>query len=56
MFAPDPRHPRRSQADLPLIGLSEFGRPPLNMDLRELLEKTTDTDFRREMIGFTAHD
>jgi hypothetical protein len=29
MVAPDPRHPRRSQADLPLIDLSEFGRPPL---------------------------
>ena len=25
-----------------------------NMDLRELLEKTADTDFLREMIGFTA--
>jgi putative transposase len=24
------------------------------MDLRELLEKTTDSDFLREMIGFTA--
>jgi transposase-like protein len=24
------------------------------MDLRELLEKTADTDFLREMIGFTA--
>jgi hypothetical protein len=25
-----------------------------NIDLRELLEKTADTDFLREMIGFTA--
>ena len=25
-----------------------------NMELRELLEKTADTDFLREMIGFTA--
>jgi putative transposase len=25
-----------------------------NMDLRELLAKTADTDFLREMIGFTA--
>ena len=24
------------------------------MDLKELLEKTADTDFLREMIGFTA--
>jgi hypothetical protein len=26
-----------------------------NMSLRDLLEKTADTDFLREMIGFTAH-
>jgi putative transposase len=26
-----------------------------NMDLRQLLEKTADTDLLREMIGFTAH-
>ena len=25
-----------------------------NMELRELLEKTADTDFLREMIGFAA--
>jgi hypothetical protein len=25
-----------------------------NMDLKALLEKTADTDFLREMIGFTA--
>jgi hypothetical protein len=30
ILAPDPRHPRRSQAEIPLIGLSEFGRPPLH--------------------------
>jgi hypothetical protein len=29
IVAPDPRHSRRSQADFPLIGLSEFARPPL---------------------------
>src|SRR6476661_2833473 len=29
MVAPDPRNPRRSQAEFPLIDLSEFGRPPL---------------------------
>src|ERR1700722_20756828 len=33
MLAPDPRHPRRSQADFPLIGLSEFGRPSLFLRL-----------------------
>src|SRR6478609_10470026 len=28
MVAPDLRHPRRSQAEIPLIDLSEFGQPP----------------------------
>src|ERR1700712_3787801 len=28
MFAPDPRHPRRSQAEIPPIGLPEFGVLP----------------------------
>src|SRR5271166_1418408 len=31
MVVPDPRHPRRSQAEIPLIGLSGFGRPPLTL-------------------------
>jgi hypothetical protein len=30
IVTPDPRHPRRFQADFPLIDLSEFGRPPLS--------------------------
>jgi hypothetical protein len=30
IVAPDMRHSRRSQADLPLIDLSEFGQPPLS--------------------------
>jgi hypothetical protein len=29
IVAPDMRHSRRSQAETPLIGLSEFTRPPL---------------------------
>jgi hypothetical protein len=29
IIAPDRRHSRRSQAEIPLIGLSEFARPPL---------------------------
>src|SRR3954452_21672450 len=33
MLAPDPRHPRRSQAEVPLIGLSEFGRPALTKQI-----------------------
>jgi hypothetical protein len=31
MVAPDLRHPRRSQAEIPLIDLSEFGQPPLDL-------------------------
>src|SRR3954466_6374741 len=31
MVAPDLRHPRRSQAEIPLIDLSEFGQPPLTL-------------------------
>jgi hypothetical protein len=31
MVAPDLRHSRRSQAGFPLIGLSEFGQPPLSL-------------------------
>jgi hypothetical protein len=31
ILSPDPRHLRRSQADFPLVGLSEFPRPPLCM-------------------------
>jgi high-affinity nickel-transport protein len=31
MVAPDLRHPRRSQAEIPLIDLSEFGQPPLTI-------------------------
>jgi hypothetical protein len=30
MVAPDTRHSRRSQAEIPLIDLSEFGQPPLS--------------------------
>jgi hypothetical protein len=31
MVAPDLRHPCRSQAEIPLIDLSEFGQPPLTL-------------------------
>ena len=30
IVAPDPRHYRRSKADFPFIGLSEFTWPPLS--------------------------
>jgi hypothetical protein len=33
MVAPDLRHPRRSQAEIPLIDLSEFGQPPLIIEI-----------------------
>jgi len=34
ILAPDPRHPRRAQAENPLNDLSEFSRPPLSaMDM-----------------------
>jgi hypothetical protein len=31
MVAPDTRHPRRFQAEIPLIELSKFGQPPLTL-------------------------
>src|SRR4051795_10934473 len=34
IVTPDMRHSRRSQADFPLIGLSEFAQPPLDDDCR----------------------
>jgi len=30
ILAPDPRHPRRAQAENPLNDLSKFSRPPLS--------------------------
>jgi hypothetical protein len=30
IIAPDLRHPRRAQAEIPLIDLSEFAQPPLS--------------------------
>src|SRR5215212_1410884 len=35
MIAPDPRHSRRSQAETPLIDLSEFGQPSLSRSARQ---------------------
>src|SRR3954467_13249343 len=52
IVAPDLRHSRRSQAELPLIDLSEFGRPPLH--IRTALpaatrrEKVLESDRRHE--------
>jgi hypothetical protein len=47
IHAPDPRQLRRSQADFPLIGLSEFGRPPLSM-LDAMFETNTIEDMWSE--------
>jgi hypothetical protein len=48
MHAPDPRQLRRSQADFPLIGLSEFGRPPLQEAVQcERLDARTKRHLRR---------
>jgi hypothetical protein len=42
--------PRRSQADFPLIGLSEFGRPPLSKEppQRETALKSHFADLARK--------
>src|ERR1700722_14586699 len=47
MLAPDPRHPRRSQADFPLIGLSEFGRPSLPI----YIQKVPQDCIKRIILG-----
>jgi hypothetical protein len=47
MVAPDPRHPRRIQADFPLIDLSEFGRPPL-LDKRRRCGDYISRDYIRQ--------
>src|SRR5215212_11718913 len=52
MFAPDPRQLRRSQAEIPLIGLSEFGRPPLYPVARR---KRTPTKVLEVRGAFIAH-
>jgi hypothetical protein len=47
IVAPDLQHSRRSQADFPLIGLSEFARPPLT-SLPVQLEMDLITFHRRD--------
>jgi hypothetical protein len=34
IIAPDLRHPRRAQAEIPLIDLSEFAQPPLAITMK----------------------
>jgi hypothetical protein len=42
MVSPVTRHSRRSQAEIPLIDLSEFPRPPLtaNQRARDVVQKS----------------
>jgi hypothetical protein len=51
MVAPDARHPRRSQAEIPLIDLSEFGRPPLIEDLNRALAEV-EAPGERKILNF----
>src|SRR5271165_3550106 len=57
MVAPDPRHPRRSQAEFPLIDLSEFGRPPLSLhraQAREPQGPEPSRSARPSVVGLSA--
>jgi hypothetical protein len=42
IITPDTRHFRRSQAEIPLIGLSEFARPPLSAWKQELTKRASE--------------
>jgi hypothetical protein len=45
IFSPDPRHHRRSQAEIPLIDMSEFGQPPLRTQTACCSEQINDLLF-----------
>jgi AcrB/AcrD/AcrF family protein len=52
IVAPDQRHSRRSQADFPLIGLSEFGQPPLYPGASaQTVSDTVATPIEQEVNG-----
>src|SRR5271170_7958515 len=57
IVAPDPQHSRRSQADFPLIGLSEFARPPLmaGVAASDLVEIGFDTQISASNQLLTLH-
>jgi hypothetical protein len=50
-FSPDPRHPRRLQAENLLIPLSEFPRPPLNVFRSRQSERPGKISEMRSSIG-----
>src|SRR5271157_503226 len=55
MVAPDTRHSRRSQAEIPLIDLSEFGQPPLKRDewIEDAFNMANQTDLENEIAGIS---
>jgi hypothetical protein len=55
MLAPDPRHPRRAQAEVPLNDLSEFSRLPLASKSRGFLAMTFP-DVSWVAAGFGVND
>jgi hypothetical protein len=63
MIAPDTRHPRRFQAEIPLIELPEFGQPPLwtgrndSMELwRRIVKKIDCHEWALLCVNQTRHD
>jgi hypothetical protein len=55
MVAPDLRHPRRSQAEIPLIDLSEFGQPPLNALSESAREMVTVVMAKFSMLATSGY-
>src|SRR3954453_19694252 len=57
IIAPDRRHSRRSQAEIPLIGLSEFARPPLWLVIQRRARDFQQPALRRDrQIGVVSVD
>src|SRR5689334_18987671 len=56
IVAPDQRHSRRSQAELPLIDLSEFGQPPQRAVVLARRRKNLTESTRRTYLRRLDHD
>jgi pimeloyl-ACP methyl ester carboxylesterase len=54
MVAPDPQHPRRFQADFPLIDLSEFARHLFLTPYLDMLRRQVPS-VRVEIVPDTRH-
>jgi hypothetical protein len=54
MVAPGPRHPRRSQAEIPLIDLSEVGQPTLSRPERLMMTSLFQTLPESQQAGRAA--